>query len=110
MSTQQQEEQFFPVYLQTILVDSLRAFDIYIPIKGKMILYHAGGERFNADVKDNLLRNKIDILYLPKTDQDAYNRYIEENLAAILRNSALSDRREGRGCPHVDIERRTHTV
>jgi len=90
MEAQQKEPEFFPVYLQTILVDSLRAFDIYIPLKGKMVLYHAGGERFNAQVKDNLLRNKIDILYLPKTDLEAYNRYLEENLEAILKNPALS--------------------
>ncbi len=90
MENQQQESQFFPVYLQTILVDSLRSFDIYITVKGRMVLYHAKGDRFNAEVKDNLLRNKIDTLYLPKSDLDAYNRYLEENLEVILKNPALS--------------------
>ena len=83
MEAQQKEPEFFPVYLQTIR-RFLRAFDIYIPSRGRWF-YHAGGERFNAQVKDNLLRNKIDILYLPKTDLEAYNRYLEENPEAILK-------------------------
>jgi len=90
MTSHSQDTRYFQVSLQTILVNSIRSFDIYLPIKGKMNLYHAGGESFTAEVKENLLQNKIETLFLSKSDRDAYNTYVEENLEEILKNPDLS--------------------
>jgi HD-GYP domain-containing protein (c-di-GMP phosphodiesterase class II) len=84
------DDQYFPIHLQTILVDSIRTFDVFINIQGKMVLYHTGGDRFTAEVRNNLLANRIMALYILKTDRAAYNRYIEKNLGAILVNPALT--------------------
>jgi HD-GYP domain-containing protein (c-di-GMP phosphodiesterase class II) len=86
----QADDKYFPINLQTLLLDSIRSFDIYIPMKGRKVLYHSGGDRFTVEVRNNLLANRITSLYIPKTDQEAYNRYIEENLKAILGNPALA--------------------
>lgn len=90
IKVKQAEDQYFPIHLQTILVDSIRTFDIYIRVKGKMLLYHSGSDRFTPKVRDNLLANRIEVLYILKSGRAAYNRYIEENLSPILNNQLLS--------------------
>lgn len=86
----QSEITHFPVQLQTLLVNSIRTFDIYIKITGKMVLYHTKGDRFTAEVRDQLLANKIETIYILTEDRGEYDRYIEENLDAVLSNPEVA--------------------
>jgi HD-GYP domain-containing protein (c-di-GMP phosphodiesterase class II) len=81
---------YFPVQLQTILVNSIRTFDVHIWVQGNMVLYNSKGDRFTMDVRNNLLANRITTLHILKSDRHHYLRYIEENLGEILKNPVLS--------------------
>jgi HD-GYP domain-containing protein (c-di-GMP phosphodiesterase class II) len=83
------EEMYFPIQLSYLLIDSIRSFDVFIKVKGKMVLYHSGSDRFTSEVRDNLLENNITVLYIKKTDREVYNRYLEENLVTILQESKI---------------------
>jgi HD-GYP domain-containing protein (c-di-GMP phosphodiesterase class II) len=87
---QNPERDFFPIHLQMILMDSIRSFDIFIRIRDRMVLYHSGGDRFTADVRNQLIANGIQVLYIRKTDRKEYDRYIEDNLESILSNPAIN--------------------
>ena len=80
---------FFPIHLQMIMVDSIRSFDVFIKIKSRMVLYHAGGDRFTPEVRDHLIANGMKTLYIRKIDRDSFDRYIEDNLARILSNPEM---------------------
>ncbi|MHB9027241.1 MAG: HD-GYP domain-containing protein [Candidatus Latescibacterota bacterium] len=103
------ERDFFPIHLHMILVDSIRSFDIYIRIKNRMVLYHSGGDRFTAGVRDQLISNGIQALYIHKTDRGAYDRYIEDNLESVLSNPAL-DQRERAEIAHRSISNIAQTL
>lgn len=93
---------YLPIHLHTLLLDSVRSFDIYIRIKERMVLYHAGGDRFTADVRSQLIANGIEVLYISMGDRDAYDRYVEENLGIIL-TSPLLDTRQRAEIAHRSI-------
>ncbi len=86
------QSEYLPIHLQTLLVDSVRTFDIYLRLKGRMVLYHSGGDQFTVEVRSQLMANGIDVLYIGSGDRGAYNRYVEENLDSILSNPLLAPR------------------
>lgn len=88
--TQFPDNEYFPAHIEILPIDSIRSFDVFIRIKGNMVLYHSGGDRFTAEVRDNLLMNHIDVLYIRKSDQTVYEQFLENNLGTILTNPLLS--------------------
>ena len=84
-------DNYYPINLGILRLDTIRNFDIFLRVKNdNLVLYHAGGERFTATVRDNLLDNKVTKLYIRKQDRLHCQRYIEENLSDILTDTSLS--------------------
>jgi len=84
------DKEHLPVYLRTLLVDTVSSFNIYIKVKkDKMVLYHSGGDKFTREVRDNLLNNKVNIVYIKREDQEEYIDYLEKNLSGILADKKL---------------------
>jgi len=84
------DKEYLPVYLRTLLVDTISSFNIYIKVKqDKMVLYHSGGDKFTQEVRDNLLDNKVTIVYIRREDQQDYIDYLEKNLSGILADEEL---------------------
>ena len=81
------EELYLPVFLRTLIVDTVRTFGIYIKIKNnKMVLYHSGGDSFTNNVRDNLIENNIEVVFIRRQDKENYKKYLEENLPGILKS------------------------
>ena len=81
--------QFFPIYLKTMRTNTLQAFNIYIKVKGKFVLYHAGGENFTEDILQKLIDNKVGVVYVENNDRDSYNRYLVDNLPAFVQDKRI---------------------
>lgn len=82
---------YLPVFLKTLLVDTVRTFDIYIRLGGeKMVLYHRGGELFSSTVRSKLLDNRVRYVYIKNQDKDLYKMYLEENLMGLLRDPDIT--------------------
>ena len=87
---QQSGEDFFPIHLEILPLDSIRAFDVFIRVKNAMVLYHSGGDRFTMEVRTNLLSNRIESVYIRKSDRVIFEKFLAENLGVILPNPRLS--------------------
>ena len=85
---------FMPIHLQTLRLDSIRSFDIFIQRKDRMVLYHGGGDHFTTAVRDQLIENRIDTVFIRKMDREVYRKYLEDNLTFLLDD------------PQIDIPRK----
>jgi HD-GYP domain-containing protein (c-di-GMP phosphodiesterase class II) len=86
-----EKSSYIPVRLETLRGDTRGNFDVYIqPHKGKMVLYHKGGDFFPKDIKEGLAENDIRSLYIHRGDKDNYLKYVENNIASILRDPDIS--------------------
>ncbi|MBN1294607.1 MAG: HD domain-containing protein [Candidatus Latescibacteria bacterium] len=87
----QEIENYYPINLGILRLDTIRNFDVFLQLQNKkLILYHAGGERFTLSVKDNLLEHNVSTLFVKKRDKVLCLRYIEENLPGILADPSIS--------------------
>ena len=75
--------------MNTIRANYIYGFDIYLKLQGKYVLYHAGGENFPQDKIDNLIKNKVGIIYIANKDQVSYHQYITDNLTVIITNKKV---------------------
>ncbi len=71
-------EEYFPVPLKKIVVDSVPNFDLFIRQKDRYVLYRKAKIRFENQALNNLMDNRIDSLYVSKQDLELYERYREE--------------------------------
>lgn len=81
----------FPVKLTSLRVDTLVDFDLYIRPGAQRppVLYRERNLPFTADVFDRLAEHGASHVYIPTNDRDAYRRYIEANLPAVLADESL---------------------
>jgi HD-GYP domain-containing protein (c-di-GMP phosphodiesterase class II) len=83
------EQQYIPIFLKTIRANTINSFNIYIKLKGKYVLYHAGGENLTESIIDNLKSNKVGIVYVSNKDKESYNRYLVDNLTVISTDKSI---------------------
>ena len=83
-------DNYFPIYLNTIRAYTLKTFSIYLRVNENLVLYHAKGDKLTEKVINNLIDNKIKIIYVNKSETEDYNRYLLENLSAILSDPLIN--------------------
>ena len=86
-----QERGFFPVPLAVMQAGTLAPVNIYTWTRkaGRFVLYKRAETPFREDTRQRLISNGVHVLYLRKTDEETYHRYVEENIAAIVRDELL---------------------
>ncbi len=88
------EEKFMPIYLESLRVDSVLDFDLYLSINHQLVLYRSPDLPFTERTRQKLLENKVDRLYVPFQNRDKYQRYIEQNLDKILADPGIQEERK----------------
>ena len=58
------EQKFMPIYLESIRVDSVLDFDLYINVNNQLVLYRSANLAFTERTLRKLLDNRIDRLYV----------------------------------------------
>jgi putative nucleotidyltransferase with HDIG domain len=76
--------QYLPIYLDSLRIDSILDFDLYIKIGGELLLYRASNLPFTERTRQNLLENNVERLYIPTTDRGRYQKYVESNIKTII--------------------------
>lgn len=71
-------EEFFPVPLKKIVVDSVPDFDLFIRQEDYYVLYRKAKIRFEPQALNNLIDNRVESLYVSKLHLESYERYREE--------------------------------
>ena len=82
---------FFPVSPDTLNPDARTDFPVYLRRGGRYVLYTNARDYFSRDLKERLVQNGIDTVYIPLQQQTAYASYIKEHLEGILNNPEISE-------------------
>ena len=88
------EQKFIPIYLDSIRVDSVLDFDLYIEVDKRLVLYRSADLAFTDRTRQKLLDNKVEQLYVSFESKAKYQQYIEKNLDKILKDPSIQEVRK----------------
>jgi len=94
------------IYLDSIRVDSVLDFDLFIKINHELVLYRASNLPFTERTRQKLMDNKVDRLYITSENAPLYQRYIEQNLDKILKDPGVQEEKKA----GILYETSTHLV
>jgi HD-GYP domain-containing protein (c-di-GMP phosphodiesterase class II) len=92
--SQQQKEDiknFLPIYLETLRLDTILDFDLYIRIANEPVLYRSRNLPFTEKSKNKLLESNVNRLYIKPSERRNYQRYIEQNLNIIIEDKLIPE-------------------
>jgi HD-GYP domain-containing protein (c-di-GMP phosphodiesterase class II) len=84
-------DNYLPIYLEALRIDSIVDFDLYIRIGDDLILYRASDLPFTDKTRATLLENNVDRLFVPATSRNRYQHYIESNITQILDDRSIPE-------------------
>ena len=88
------EQKFLPVILDSLRVDTILEFDLFIKVNSELVLYRSAHLPFTERTRHKLLENRVDRLYVTFENKSKYQRYIEANLDKILVDPALHEEKK----------------
>jgi len=80
---------YIVIPLDSLRLESLLDFSLFIMNKGNIVLYRSGDLPFTSKEKERLLDNKVDKIYINSIDQHKYFLYIEKNLSDIINDDKV---------------------
>jgi putative nucleotidyltransferase with HDIG domain len=88
--------QFVPIPLESLCIDTLTNFNIFVPAKSEdqPVLYRAENLPFTEEVRKRLLEHDVERVCIDGGDQDKYQKYIEDNLDKILADDSIESPRK----------------
>ena len=75
--------------LSLLRIDEVSPFDLYLNSADKYVLYSKKGLRFTEALRQELILNGVKTVYVPDSDYDVYQEYIEKNLSAIIKDACI---------------------
>lgn len=88
------EHRYIPVYLDSLRMDTILNFDLYIRIGGDMVLYRSADLPFSERTRLKLLDNNVERLFIAGKSREKYQKYIEQNLDKILVDKTVSQEKK----------------
>ncbi len=88
------ELKYLPIYLDSLRIDSVLNFDLYIKINKDMILYRSADLPFTEKTRHKLMDNLVERLYVSRDNKGKYQKYIEQNLDKILEDVEIPDNKK----------------
>ncbi len=87
------EKRFFPIYLESLRIDAVLDFDLYLKQGKEYVLYRSGFLPFTEKTREALIENSVDRLFVSKYDNRSYFRYLEDNLQDLVQDEAIDGSR-----------------
>lgn len=88
------EQKYMVILLDSIRVDSVLDFDLYIKIDNTLVLYRSADLPFTDRTRQKLLENKVERLFITGENKPKYQRYIEKNLSKILTDPTIQEEKK----------------
>ncbi|UCC44329.1 MAG: HD-GYP domain-containing protein [Candidatus Zixiibacteriota bacterium] len=85
------EGKFMPIHLDSIRVDSVLDFDLYLSVDRQLVLYRSANLPFTERTREKLLENHVEKLHVAFASKQKYQRYIEKNLDKILQDPKVEE-------------------
>jgi len=88
--------EFISIPLETLFLDTVTGFKIYVPGKSgaQPVLYRAENFQFTEEIRRRLLEHHVERVYIETSDQDAYAKYIEDNLDKIVADDTIESKKK----------------
>jgi putative nucleotidyltransferase with HDIG domain len=83
---------YIPVDLNSLRVDSVLDFHLYIAIDGDYVLYRAPSLTFTDKARQSLLDHGQKFIYIAQRERKAYQQYIESHLSDIISDQSLEEK------------------
>ena len=111
-------QEYFPVSIKKIVVDSIPDFDIYIRQKDRYVLYRKSNLRFGINQLEKLIENGIDTLHVRNEEHPRYKKYLSgasDESASLEYHNLFSDPEEIRRyheirAKYLSVDRTLFTV
>jgi putative nucleotidyltransferase with HDIG domain len=88
------EQKYLPIYLDSLRLDSVLDFELYLKVNNDVILYRSPNLAFTDKTRQKLLENRVDRLYVPMDRKAEYQQYIERNLDKILVDPTIQEEKK----------------
>jgi len=88
------EIKHIPILLESLRLDSILDFDLYMKVDNSFVLYRSADLPFNDYTRQSLLENKVNHLFITSESKDRYQRYIENNLPKILIDPTVQEEKK----------------
>lgn len=88
------EQKYLPIHLDSLRIDSVLDFDLYLKVNNELVLYRAANLPFTDRTRQKLLDNRVDRLYVPHENREKYQRYIEAHLDKILTDKTIHEEKK----------------
>lgn len=80
---------YVPIHLSTLRADRLLNFDLYIPIKGEMVLYRDKSLSFSSECRRRLFESEVREAFVDLAQRHRFLGYMQEELPAILQDDTI---------------------
>ncbi|MCP4706108.1 MAG: HD-GYP domain-containing protein [candidate division Zixibacteria bacterium] len=84
-------DSFQAIYLESLRIDTILDFDLYINKSDSYILYRGSNLPFTEKNRKGLIENNIDKLHISSENQKEYQRYIEKNIEQIIHDPTIPE-------------------
>lgn len=88
------EQKYLPIHLDSLRIDSVLDFDLFLKVNNELVLYRAANLPFTDRTRQKLLDNRVDRLYVPYENREKYQRYIEAHLDKILTDKTIHEEKK----------------
>lgn len=79
----------FPISLQSLRLDTVLDFDLFIKVDGEYVLYRASNLPFSKKTQRWLLDREVKGLYVSTDGRRGYHKYIESHIRDILHDESI---------------------
>jgi HD-GYP domain-containing protein (c-di-GMP phosphodiesterase class II) len=84
-------DKYLAIYLESLRIDTILKFDLYIKQGSKFILFRSSNLPFTERSRAKLVENNVKRLYIGVGDSHTYQRYVETNIREILTDETIPD-------------------
>ncbi len=92
ISTETKTDQaFIPIQLDSIRIDSVLNFDLYLNINRNLVLYRSADLPFTDRTRQKLMENSVEKVYITSESKHKYQLYIEKNLNKIIHDPHIPE-------------------
>ena len=85
------DQKFISIQLDSIRIDSVLDFDLYININRNLVLYRSADLPFTDRTRQKLLENSVEKVYITSASKHKYQLYIEKNLHKIIHDPQIPE-------------------
>lgn len=87
-------QEYMAIYLDSLRVDSVLDFDLFIKVNRRLVLYRSADLPFTDSTREKLLENHVDRLFITDESKEKYQIYIEQNLGKILTDPQVREEKK----------------